>query len=146
MKLHHATAKKFARNLIKAIVAVAQHNIDNDMAFVVPAGSGDEPKGMQGTLLKYREDYVPTISYKGTLSLDNGDEVAEVLRGLSPDEVCAIADTIYGVLPGSHWERWQHLNPGQRRMNAGNRIRGAVRRGEKTTDEIRKLVDGAGLR
>lgn len=145
MALHHQTAKKYARNLITAIVAVAQHCIDNDMAFIVSQSDEENKGGMSSTLLQYRPVYVPTVSYSGNASLDNGDEVAALLRGLSPDETCALADAVFGVDPGHHWEKWQHLNAGQRRMNAGNRIRAVVRRGECTIEDLAALVGGSDL-
>lgn len=145
MALHHQTAKKYARNLIKAITEVAQHCIDNGMAFIVSPSDEENKGGMSSTLLQYRPVYVPTTSYSGNASLDNGDEVAALLRGLSPDETCAIADAVLNVAPGHHWEKWQHLNAGQRRMNAGNRIRAVVRRGECTVEDLANIVGGAGL-
>lgn len=96
---------------------------------------------MSETLRKYREVYVPTTSYNGNASLDNGDEVAALLRGLSPDETCAVADALFEVAPGHHWERWQSLNAGSRRMNAGNRIRALVRRGEKTVADLEAAIN-----
>ena len=101
----------------------------------------EEGSKMAETIRKYREDYIKTVSYSGNNSLDNGDEVAEVLRGMSPNETCALADKVFQQEPMHHWERWQHLNAGSRRMNAGNRIRGAVKRGEVTAQELRDYAD-----
>lgn len=146
MALHHQTAKKFARNLIRAIVAVAQHHIENDMAFVVAQSDTEESTvGMSNTLIKYRPGYTKTTSYNGSASLDNDDEVAELLRGLSPDETCAVADVIMGTEPMFHVEKYQSLNPGSRRMNAGNRIRGAIRRGDKTLADLEAAIKGDDL-
>lgn len=106
----------------------------------------DEEEGkMSETLRKYREAYVPTVSHNGNSSLDNGDEVAALLRGLSPNETCAVADVMFDVAPGYHRERWQSLNEGSRRMNAGNRIRALVRRGEKTTADLEAAIKLAGF-
>ena len=101
----------------------------------------DEGK-MAQTLRKYRQGYVKTASYNGNHSLDNGDEVAELLRGMSPQEVCALADKAFGQPEFHHWEKYQSLNVGSRRMNAGNRIRAAVKRGDLTIDDLKAAVAG----
>lgn len=146
MKLHHATAKKYARNLIAALVAVAAHHVANGTEYVEQAEAAEEhSSAMSNTLQKYRPDYVKTTSYSGSASLDNGDDVAALLRGLSPDETCAVADAAFNLPEFSHWERWQHLNPGSRRMNAGNRIRAAVRRGDLTVEQLAELVGAKDL-
>lgn len=108
----------------------------------------DEEDGnkMAETIRKYREAYTKVVSYNGNNSLDNGDEVAEVLRGMSPDETCALADKVFEQPAMHHAERWQHLNAGSRRMNAGNRIRGAVKRGEVTPDQLRAWADGQDIK
>lgn len=103
--------------------------------------SEEEGNKMSGTIQKYREAYVKTVSYSGNNSLDNGDDVAEVLRGLSPDETCALADKVFEAPAFHHAERWQHLNAGSRRMNAGNRIRAAFKRGEVTAQQLRDYAD-----
>ena len=46
-------------------------------------------------------------------------------------EVCELADRFTPIKDGqSHWERYQRLNEGQRRMNSGNKLRAAIKRGE----------------
>ena len=108
----------------------------------------DEEAGnkMSETIQKYREAYTKVVSYSGNNSLDNGDEVAEILRGMSPDETCALADKVMDVAPMTHAERWQHLNAGSRRMNAGNRIRGAVKRGDVTAQQLRDFADNKDIK
>jgi hypothetical protein len=109
----------------------------------------DEPEEETGTmsetLAKYRATYVPTVNYSGAKSVDNGDKVAELLRGLSPDETCAVADHLFGEMAGTHWEKYQSLNKGQRRMNAGNRIRALIKRGEKTVEDLAAAIKGDDL-
>ena len=103
---------------------------------------GDEEGGsMSETVAKYRLGYVKVVSYSGNNSLDNGDDVAEILRGMSPDETCALADKVFEAPAFHHAERWQHLNAGSRRMNAGNRIRAAFKRGEVTAQQLRDYAD-----
>lgn len=102
----------------------------------------DEEGKMSETLRKYRAGYAKTTSYSGNHSLDNGDEVAELMRGMSPQEACALADKAFGEAEFHHWEKWQHLNPGSRRMNAGNRIRAAFRREDFSIEDLRAWAAG----
>lgn len=105
----------------------------------------DDESTMSGTLNKYRPTYVKTVNFSGSASVDNGDEVAELLRGLNPDETCAIADHLFGEIPGTHFAKYQYLNRGQRRMNAGNRIRALIKRGEKTAADLQAAIRGDDL-
>ena len=82
-------------------------------------------------LATYKKQYQPHLT-KGTknLSLDNGDDVATRLRSYTPDEVVAIAESLLKMPKGTLAQQYGKLNPGQRRMNAGNRIRNAIKRGD----------------
>lgn len=152
-KLNGNTRNAMTRKLIKAIMAVADHQLSNGYAYE-PIGLTDmdideeevaESIGsMSGTLLKYRKSYQKAVSYSKGATLDNGDELATALRGLSPADVCAIADAVYGEIPGSHFARYEHLNIGSRRMNAGNRIRGAIRKELVTLAEVLVLTGSKG--
>jgi hypothetical protein len=119
----------------------AQAFIDEGLEVDEPE-DGEEDGKMSGTLKKYRPLYVKATSYSGNHSLDNGDEVAALMRGMSPQEACALADKAFGEPEFHHWEKWQHLNPGSRRMNAGNRIRAAYRREDFTLDDLKAWVAG----
>lgn len=143
MALHHNTAKKYARNLMKALAAVAQHNVDNELVFVhTPAEEATAPVTMSQVLLQYRQTYVKAVSYSKGPTMDNGDQLAAALRGMAPDEVCELADAVFNLAIGSHMERYQHLNKGQQRMNAGNRIRASVKKGETTIEQVMALING----
>lgn len=143
MTIHHNTAKKYARNLIKAFMAVAQHHIEND-ELIVEVGLTDMDDsevessltGMAAILAKYRSGYEKAVSYTNGVTLDNGDQLAIALRGKSPAEVCLVADLVYNDMPGTHWARYEHLNVGQKRMSAGNRIRGAIRKELVTLEQV----------
>lgn len=104
---------------------------------IIDEDEGEGRRGMSATLAKYRTTYEPTVAYSGKASADNGDQVAEILRGMTPSQVCALADKVFGEAEGTHEARYEGLNPGQRRMCAGNRIRAAVKRGEATIDDLR---------
>lgn len=119
-----------------------------------PESDGDEEEEeeeevgskMSSTLVKYRPIYVKSTSANGNASLHNGDEVAELLSHLSPDETCAVADHLLGEFPGTHYEKYARLNLGSRRMNAGNRIRALIRRGEKTIADLEAAIKGDDLK
>ena len=83
---------------------------------------------MAGTLAKYRVKYEPSICAGGRKSLNNGDDLAHLLAGLTPERVCRLADAALDLGEGFCEIRYAKLNRGQQRMNAGNRLRAAVKR------------------
>lgn len=88
-------------------------------------------RDMSGTLRKYRERYVPTVANSGKKSLHCGDSVAEALEYQALEDLYEIAGQILeGWTAETLWERYKHLNIGSQRMNVGNRIRAAYKRGE----------------
>ena len=101
-------------------------------------------RGMSETLLRYRAKYQPTICYSGRKSLNNGDAVAEFLAGLSPTETLRHAERLLDLDDGELTRRYvtdrpdgkSPLNEGQQRMNGGNMIRAAIKRGDITADEL----------
>lgn len=78
-------------------------------------------------LKKYRPRYLKTKVGKVT-HVDNGDALADALRGLSLEEVYVFASLVLGETPTELKSRYGHLNNGQQRMNLGNRVRGFVKR------------------
>ena len=98
------------------------------------------PKGakrsMSETLQRYRQGYESTTSYSGVKSLNNGDDVAHFLDGMSPTEVLQAAERILGFEDGELQAKYAHLNAGQQRMNGGNRIRAALKREDISTDDL----------
>ncbi len=84
---------------------------------------------MAGVLANYRAGYVPSIAASGKKSLSNGDAVAKALEGKAAEEVLQIADSLLGLPSGTLQSQYARLNPGQQRMNAGNRLRAAVKKG-----------------
>ena len=93
----------------------------------------DEESGkrMASTLNAYKPNYVDTTTHRGTKSLNNGDRIAELLAGLEPTVVALLADRVLEEEDGHHFARYQHLNPGQIRMNSGNRIRAFCKEGKE---------------
>ena len=91
-------------------------------------------------LRKYKPNYETYQLGNGNLSMDNGDDVAQVLRGASPEAVIAAAEKLKGLEPGTLVERYADRNNGAKRMNAGNIIRGCVKRGELAAKGVAKAI------
>ena len=98
------------------------------------------PVGQAAQLAKYKGRYEATTSSSGNSSLHNGDAVATTLAGSDPATVIAAAERLLDLEAGELAARYAKLNPGQQRMNAGNRIRGAVKRGDVTPDEVAAAI------
>lgn len=79
---------------------------------------------------KYRDRYQQAVSPTNGRSMNNGDPLAIYLEGKTWQEVCRIADEALGEEAGFHATKYERLNVGQRRMNAGNRLRAAIKRGD----------------
>lgn len=94
-------------------------------------------------LRKYKAGYETYQGPNGNLSMDNGDEVALVLRGASPEAVMAAAEKLKGLEPGTLVTRYADRNAGAKRMNSGNQIRGLVKRGDITAADVTKAIKAA---
>ena len=110
-----------------------------DLVALLEAAQGKH-KAMGATLNRYRAGYEDTASYSGRLSKHNGDNVAAALAGAAPEAVIAAAELLLELEAGSLAAKYAHLNPGQRRMNAGNRIRAAVKRGDLDAEAVTKAM------
>lgn len=87
------------------------------------------PKRSKSEQLRlYKARYTTYQTANGNLSMDNNDEVALALRGASPEAVMTAAEKLKGLEPGTLTARYANRNQGAKRMNAGNIIRGCVRR------------------
>ena len=89
-----------------------------------------EKPSQADTMKKYRDGYVPTKTAEGNHSKHCGDPVAEKLAGLTLPETLALAENVGGFKTGELAKKYAKLNPGSQRMNAGNRIRAAIKRGD----------------
>lgn len=96
----------------------------------------DEKLGMSGVLAKYRNTYTKVAKADGRVSMDKGDDVATALRDMDLGEVLALADIATKSPFGTHLMRYASLNVGSQRMNAGNRIRALVRKGEVVMQDL----------
>lgn len=64
-------------------------------------------------------------------SVSCGDEVAVALAGAKFEALVEFAKTV-----GIDTSKYDHLNPGQKRMNIGNKLRTLVRKGELSVAEL----------
>jgi hypothetical protein len=101
------------------------------------ADEAKAPKRSKSEQLRaYKGGYETYQTANGNLSMDNGDEVALALRGSSPEAVMVAAEKLKKLEPGTLATRYIDRNPGAKRMNSGNIIRGCVKRGEATTKQV----------
>jgi len=102
------------------------------------------PKRSKSEQLKqYKAGYETYQGPNGNLSMDNGDPVALVLRGASPEAVMAAAEKLKGLEAGTLATRYIDRNNGAKRMNSGNIIRGLVKRGDVTPAAVTKAIKAA---
>lgn len=110
-----------------------------------PATPADAPtrkekRSAADTLKRYRSKYVHTDGYAG-LSINNGDNIADALKMCEPQRVVRIAEAVLpGVNKGDLQKRYAKLNPGMQRMNCGNRIRAAIKKGTITKTALKKAI------
>lgn len=120
-----------------------------------PEESGDatEPSdklsgsSMAAQLRAARVHYAKTKRPDGASSADCADAIAKALRDYEPLEVCEVCDRVFGLEVGTTAHRYFDLNPGQKRMNAGNRIRATWKKAWATNDrkEIARIADLVGV-
>lgn len=84
------------------------------------------------TISTASRSYIVVKAASGRKSLNNGDATAQMLQGLSLDEIYSKASEILNTKESELRARYLHLNPGQQRMNLGNRIRRQLRLREAT--------------
>ena len=95
---------------------------------------------MSAQLGEARKRYTASKSSSGTTSAHNGDDVATLLAGNTPEAVCAVAEQLAGMKVGELVKSYGHLNPGQVRMCAGNRIRAMVKKGTVSVDDVAQAL------
>ncbi len=85
---------------------------------------------MSNHMAKYRARYQRSVAASGAKSLNNGDELANYLEMKTGKEVCELADQWVPLKDGqTHYQRYERLNEGQKRMNSGNKLRAALKNG-----------------
>ena len=86
---------------------------------------------MSRTLRHYAVRYLPAKNASGCSTKINGDLLAIAWLALDVDAFCIYAAALLGMSPRAY----AHLNPGQQRMNFGNRLRAQIRKGNITEDQ-----------
>lgn len=104
---------------------------------------GTPKRSKSEQMKKYKGGYETYQGPNGNLSMDNGDEVALVLRGASPEAVMAAAEKLKGLEAGTLALRYIDRNNGAKRMNSGNIIRGLVKRGDINAAAVTKAIKAA---
>lgn len=85
------------------------------------------------------ETYVKARSASGKVTHNCGDEVAELLTGLSVEDLREIVGAVRKDVEDAD-TRFAHLNVGQQVMNLRNMIRHAVKKEMVTLDGLRKAA------
>jgi hypothetical protein len=87
---------------------------------------------MSQQLKKYRikNNYKACTSASGSSSASCADDLAEYLGTLTIPQILSLADKVCGTDSGFHASKYAKLNPGQQRMNAGNKLRSRLKNGE----------------
>ncbi|AIZ01445.1 hypothetical protein CJY_0046 [Vibrio phage CJY] len=108
----------------------------------------DKPKGMSGTLNKYRRTYRPSLTAKGGKSQSSTASItARYMEGYDHAQVAQVLALLLGMGEAQteeslvYYRMYAHLNNGQMRMNCGNRINNAVKRGDLTEDDVKELME-----
>lgn len=104
---------------------------------------GTPKRSKSEQLRAYKAGYETYQAPNGSLSMDNGDELALILRGASPETVMRAAEKLKGLEPGTLATRYADRNNGAKRMNSGNVIRGFIKRGDKTVTEVKAILKAA---
>jgi hypothetical protein len=86
------------------------------------------PRKIGNSVVRNFGSYVAHKTAEGNKSYDNGDNIAQQLRGMSLDEIYAKASKDLGITQKALHEQYDKLNVGMQRMNLGNRIRGAAKK------------------
>lgn len=134
---------------VEPIVSIEDEDRDEDDCGADADVDLEETIGhrMSEQLKAARVRYVKTKRPAGSASADCADAIAKALRDFEPLEVCEIADKVFKLPIGSHEAKYSSLNPGQKRMNSGNRIRGLWRKLWIADDklEIARVADLVGV-
>ena len=132
---------------VEPIVSIEDEDRDGDDDDDVLVAEESAGCRMARQLKAARVRYAKTKRPSGAASADNADAIAKALRDYEPLEVCEIADKVFKLPLGSHEAKYSKLNPGQKRMNSGNRIRGLWRKLCTADDkiEIARVADLVGV-
>lgn len=136
--------KKFRHNQVEELPDYEDEDItpEDDGVIEVDLTDGDEDEQnqtMSQTLRKYSNTYIKVQSSSGRISLASENELTLYLAGMTPEDVIAKAERVLGFEKDELAAKYAHLNPGQKRMTAGNRLRAAVKREDITLEDIKEV-------
>lgn len=132
-----ANDNKAANIALEILKARKLNKAQKEQVDALSAEVETEAHQMSSQLAKYRASYKTGLTASGAKSLHNGDDLASFLEMKTPEQVCSLADWACDEVLGFHEGKYAKLNPGQQRMNAGNKLRARLKKGEFTMDEIR---------
>ena len=141
--LNTTQRKSLIKRLNKELAPTKHGRMSNEALIEIRDELDGEEEGeskMGKVLKRYRPTYSVSITPNGRKSRCNGDDIAMALEGCTYATVAAAAEQLLGLKAGEVFSRYSHMNPGQGRMNAGNRIRAAFKRGDITIEQIQKAV------
>ena len=130
MSTKQATAKAKSRKAAEAAAATEEAEDEE----------GAAGRNMAKTLQKYRVGYITSITADGRKSKRSNNPFSAWMEGWTPEMTCAAADKLLGEPDGFHHAKYASLNNGQRRMNAGNRIRAFAKKQELDVEALQKLL------
>ena len=104
--------------------------------------SEDDSYSMAHHLQQYREAYTTVTNASGKKSKICNDELSQMLASSTPDFVIAIAEHVLDR--DDIADKYAGLNEGQRRMNAGNLIRNAMKRGDIDISDVKDSAKAVG--
>ena len=98
---------------------------------------------MTEVLNAYRKTYEDSTTPKGRASKRCGDELSILLTGLDGDQAIRLAEKVLLLEADFLMAKYESLNEGQRRMNAGNRIRGGLKREDIAIKDVKAAMKAA---
>jgi hypothetical protein len=118
---------KYAKNISKmsAKAPVEKEDLDTSADDAGDVESELDEDAAERSIVKrcYRANYLNTYSSEGNSSKHNGDRVAIMFEGKNLDEVYDTVARAIGCDSQAMKDGWAHLNVGQQRMLAGNKLR-----------------------
>lgn len=114
-----------------------------DLALWVEPVEEVATKTMSGTLNKYRANYVTTHTKRGNKSQSSEKSIAaKYFEGYDHGEVAHMAASLLGMVEfDGLYMQYKHLNNGQMRMNSGNKVNNAIKRGDLVEQDVADLME-----
>lgn len=147
----HQGAQGIISGIAKGWYSVDLNDTDEEVIIKVRAKALEiwveeevEQKSMSGTLNKYRKTYQTTHTAKGNKSQSSKLSVtARHMEGFDHGQVAQFTSSLLGSDAElmEFYHQYAHLNNGQMRMNCGNKINNAVKRGDLIEEDVAAIVE-----